>query len=191
MASLKGTQTERNLVKALAGETQAAARYSYFAKKAKKEGFEQIAAVLERTSVEEDAHASRFFKLLEGGNVEVTSTFVAGGNGKTSDNLRAAADGEREEVEVMYPEFARTAREEGFEGIAKVFEATAVAEKHHEWRHRGMLAHLEAGTVFKREKPVVWRCRKCGYLHEGTEAPEQCPACAHPQGYFEVLGESW
>lgn len=191
MPSIKGTRTEKNVLAAFAGESQASMRYAFFAKKAQKEGFEQIAAILERISTEERAHASRFYKLLEGGEVVIQASYPAGGNGKTADNLRAAANDEHEEWTKGYPEFARTAREEGFENIAKVFEAVSVVEKHHESRNLGLLAQIESGTVFKRPKPVVWRCRKCGYLHEGIEAPETCPACNHPQSYFEVLGEHW
>lgn len=191
MASVKGTRTEKNLLTAFAGECQAAMRYSFFAKKAKKEGLEQISALLQRTSEEEHAHASTFFKLLDGGEVEVKAAYPAGGNGTTAQNLRGSADGEREEWEKVYPEFARVAREEGLPNVARTFEAVASVEKYHESRHLGLLAQIESGTVFKRGKPVRWRCRNCGYIHEGIEAPNSCAACAHPQAYFEVLGEDW
>ena len=191
MASVKGTRTEKNLLTAFAGECQAATRYSFFAKKAKKEGLEQISALLQRTSEEEHAHASTFFKLLEGGEVEIQAGYPAGGNGTTAQNLRGSAAGEREEWEKVYPEFARVAREEGLPNIARIFEAVASVEKYHESRHLGLLAQIESGTVFKRGKPVRWRCRNCGYIHEAPEAPDSCAACAHPQAYFEVLGEDW
>lgn len=191
MPNIKGTQTEKNLLASFAGECQAATRYGFFAKKAKKEGFEQIAALLLRTSEEERAHASGFYKLLEGGELEIQATYGAGGNGTTAQNLRASAAGEHEEWTQAYPGFAKVAREEGFPNIARIFELVAMVEKYHESRHLGLLAQIESGTVFKRDKPVRWRCRNCGYIHEGTEAPESCAACAHPQAYFEVLGEDW
>jgi rubrerythrin len=191
MSSLKGTKTEKNLLTAFAGESQARNRYTYFAGKAKKEGFVQIADIFEETANQEKEHAKRFFKLLEGGDVEVTAAFPAGVIGSTAENLKAAAAGEHEEWASMYPEFAVTAREEGFEAIAKVFEAVCVAEKQHENRYLGLLANVEANTVFRRKVKVVWRCRNCGYLHEGEEAPDTCPACAHPQAHFELLAENW
>jgi len=191
MSSLKGSKTERNLLTAFAGESQARNRYTYFASKAKKEGFVQIADIFEETANQEKEHAKRFFKFLEGGDVEVTAAFPAGLIGSTAENLKAAAGGEHYEWESMYPEFANVAREEGFGEIAEVFEAVAVAEKQHEKRYLGLLANVEAGTVFKKKEKVVWRCRNCGYLHEGTEAPDSCPACAHPQAHFELLAENW
>ena len=191
MNSLKGTKTEKNLLAAFAGESQARNRYTYFASKAKKEGFVQIADIFEETANQEKEHAKRFFKFLEGGDVEVTAAFPAGVIGSTAENLKAAAGGEHYEWESMYPEFANVAREEGFEEIAEVFEAVAVAEKQHEKRYLGLLANVEAGTVFKKKEKVVWRCRNCGYLHEGTEAPDTCPACAHTQAHFELLAENW
>jgi len=191
MATLKGSQTEKNLLTAFAGESQARNRYTYFASKAKKEGFVQIADIFEETANQEKEHAKRLFKFLEGGDVEVTAAFPAGVVGSTAENLKDAAGGEHHEWESMYPEFAATARKEGFEAIAKVFEAIAVAEKQHEKRYLDLLANVEAGTVFKKKKKVVWRCRNCGYLHEGTEAPDSCPACAHPQAHFELLAENW
>jgi rubrerythrin len=191
MNSLKGSKTEKNLLAAFAGESQARNRYTYFASKAKKEGFVQIADIFEETANQEKEHAKRFFKFLEGGDVEATAAFPAGVIGSTAENLKAAAGGEHYEWESMYPEFAHIAREEGFAEIAKVFEAVAVAEKQHEKRYLGLLANVEDGTVFKKKEKVVWRCRNCGYLHEGGEAPESCPACAHPQAHFELLAENW
>ncbi len=191
MASLKGTKTEKNILTAFAGESQARNRYTYFASKAKKEGFVQIAAIFEETAAQEREHAKRLFKLLEGGEVEVTAAFPAGLIGSTAENLKASAGGENYEWTEMYPGFAKVAREEGFEDIAKIFEAIAVAEKQHEKRYKDLLANIEAGKVFKKDKPVVWRCRNCGYLHEGAEAPDTCPACAHPKAHFELLGENW
>ncbi|KPJ48653.1 MAG: rubrerythrin [candidate division Zixibacteria bacterium DG_27] len=191
MGKLKGTKTERNLLTAFAGESQARNRYTYFASKAKKEEFEQIAAIFRETADQEKEHAERLFKLLEGGEVEVKAAFPAGVIGTTADNLKAAAGGENHEWTDMYPSFARVAREEGFKGIAKIFEAIAVAEKQHEKRYLGLLANVEAGTVFKKDRSVVWRCLNCGYLHEGKEAPEVCPACDHPRAYYELLCENW
>ena len=189
--SLKGTKTETNLLTAFAGESQARNRYNYFASKAKKEGFVQISDIFAETADQEKEHAKRFFKFLEGGEVEVNACFPAGVIGTTAENLKAAAEGENHEWTSMYPEFAATAREEGFENIAKVFEAVVVAERQHEKRYNDLLANIESGKVFKKDKPVVWRCRNCGYLHEGDEAPKACAACAHPQAHFEVLGENW
>jgi rubrerythrin len=191
MEELKNTQTEKNLLTAFAGESQARNRYTYFASNAKKEGFVQIADIFEETANQEKEHAKRLFKFLEGGEVEIRAAFPAGVIGGTDENLRAAADGEHYEWESMYPDFAKVAREEGFNEIASVFEAIAVAEKQHEKRYLDLLANIEAGTVFRKEKKVVWRCRNCGYLHEGTDAPDVCPACAHPQAHFELLGENW
>ena len=191
MSSLKGSNTEKNLLTAFAGESQARNRYTYFASKARKDGFVQIADIFEETANQEKEHAKRFFKFLEGGDVEIQAAFPAGVVGSTAENLKAAAGGEHYEWETMYPEFAVTAREEGFEAIAKAFEAVAVAEKQHEERYLGLAANVEAGTVFKKKKKVVWRCRNCGYLHEGEEAPATCPACAHPQAHFELLAENW
>ncbi len=191
MKSVKGTQTEKNLLTAFAGESQARNRYTYFASQAKKEGYDQIAFIFEETANQEKEHARRFFSFLQGGEVEIAAAFPAGVVGTTLDNLKAAADGEHYEHSQMYPGFAATARKEGFEAIARVFEAVSVAEKQHEKRYRELAANIEAGRVFKREKPVVWRCRNCGYLFEGTEAPKMCPACAYPQEYFELLGENY
>ena len=191
MGSLKGSKTEKNLLTAFAGEPQARNRYTYFASKAKKEGFVQIASIFEETANQEKEHAKRLFKFLEGGEVEIQAAFPAGVIGSTAENLKAAAGGEHYEWENMYPEFAGIAREEGFEKIAKAFAAIAVAEKQHEKRYLGLLANVENGTVFKKDRKVVWRCRNCGYLHEGEEAPDECLACAHPQAHFELLAENW
>jgi len=191
MATLKGSKTEKNLLMAFAGESQARNRYNYFASKAKKEGFVQISHIFEETANQEKEHAKRFFKFLEGGDVEIQAAFPAGVVGSTADNLKAAAAGEHYEWASMYPEFAKVARGEGFEEIAKVFEAVVVAEKQHEKRYLGLLKNVEAGTVFKKSQKVVWRCRNCGYLHEGEKAPKECPACAHPQAHFELLAENW
>jgi len=191
MNSLNGTMTEKNLLTAFAGESQARNRYTFFASKARKEGFVQIAEIFEETANQEREHAKRLFKFLEGGEGEILAAFPAGVIGGTAENLKASAAGEHHEWETMYPEFAGIARQEGFENIAKLFEAIAVAEKQHENRYLGLLANIEAGTVFRKNKRVVWRCRNCGYLHEGEEAPKVCPACAHPQSHFELLAENW
>jgi rubrerythrin len=188
---LKGTQTEKNLLTAFAGESQARNRYTYFASAAKKEGLVQISDIFTETANQEKEHAKRLFKFLEGGEVEVTAAFPAGVIGTTSENLQAGAGGEHYEWTEMYPGFATVAREEGLDAVAAVFEAIAVAEKQHEKRYNELRANIEAGRVFKRDEAVVWRCRNCGYLHEGTEAPQQCVACAHPQAHFELLGENW
>ena len=189
--SLKGTKTEKNLLTAFAGESQARNRYSYFASKAKKDGYVQMSNAFEETANQEKEHAKRLFKFLEGGDVEIGAAFPAGVIGSTAENLKASADGEHHEWSEMYPSFAKIAREEGFDQIADVFESIAVAEKQHEKRYNGFMQNIEAGRVFRRDKPVVWRCLNCGYVHEGTEAPEECPACAHPQAHFELLGENW
>ncbi|MBF9018078.1 MULTISPECIES: rubrerythrin [unclassified Oceanispirochaeta] len=179
------------MLTAFCGESQARNRYTYYVSKAKKEGFAQAAWVFEETANQEKEHAKRLFKLLEGGDVEIAAAFPAGVIGTTSDNLAAAAAGEHHEWTVMYPEFAVTAREEGFDQIAVIFEAIAVAEKQHEKRYLGLKKNIDAGTVFKKDSSVVWRCMNCGYIYEGKSAPEVCPACAHPQAYFELLGENW
>jgi len=188
---LKGTQTEKNILTAFAGESQARNRYTYYADKAREEGFIQIADIFEETADQEREHARRLFNLLEGGEIEITATFPAGPVGNTLENLKAGAGGERYEWTQMYPEFARIAREEGFRKVARIFDAIAVAEKQHEKRYLELAANVEAGRVFKRDAVVVWRCRNCGYLHEGPEAPGACPACGKPQAYFELLGENW
>ena len=191
MGSLKGSQTEKNLLTAFSGESQARNRYTYFASKAKKEGYVQIADIFTETANQEKEHAKRLFKFLEGGEVEITGAFPAGVIGNTLENLKDSAAGEHYEQTEMYPEFAKTAREEGFDSIAAVFEAIAVAEKQHEKRYVDLAANIEAGKVFKRDEKVIWRCRNCGYLHEGNEALESCPACAHPKAHFELLGENY
>lgn len=191
MENLKGTKTETNLLIAFAGESQARNRYTYFASQAKKDGYVQIADIFTETANQEKEHAKRFFTFLTGGEVEVTAAFPAGVVGTTLENLKGSAAGENFEHTQMYPGFAAVAREEGFEAIAMVFENIAVAEKQHEKRYNDLAANIEAGRVFKRDEPVAWRCRNCGYRHEGTEALEMCPACAHPQAHFELLGENW
>jgi len=183
---LKGSQTEKNLLAAFAGESQARNRYTYFASQAKKDGYEQIRAIFEETTNQEKEHAKREFKFLEGGEVEITAAFPAGVIGSTIDNLKAAAAGEHYETTEMYPEFAQVAEKEGFDEIAEVFRNIAIAEKRHEDRYVALAKNIQTGKVFKREKPVRWVCRNCGYVHEGTEAPELCPACAHPQAHYEL-----
>jgi rubrerythrin len=191
MEKLKGTQTEKNILTAFAGESQARNRYTYFASQAKKEGYVQIADIFTETADQEKEHAKRLFKFLQGGEVMINAAFPAGSSGTTLANLKEAAAGETHENTSMYPDFAKTAQVEGFNDIAAVFRAIAVAEKQHEKRYLALAANIEAGRVFKRDAPVVWRCRNCGYLHEGSEAPTLCPACAHPQAHFEILGENW
>ncbi len=191
MVTLTKTQTEKNILTAFAGESQARNRYSFAAKKARKEGFVQIAAIFDRTAEQERAHAKTLFNLLEGGEVEVRASFPAGAIGTTMENLKAAATGEEHEYKEMYPEFAATAKEEGFPVIAAVFTAIAKAEQQHARQYRALIDNLKEGRTFKREDTVVWYCRKCGYVHEGTEPPKKCPACSHPQGYFELLAENW
>ncbi len=191
MASIKGTKTEKNVLLSFAGESQARNRYTYFASQAKKEGYEQVAAAFLETAEQEKEHAKRFFQFLEGGEVEITGAFPAGVIGDTKANLAAAAEGEKFENTKMYPEFAQVAQEEGFSAIAAVFGHISVAEKGHEMRYRAFLENLENGRVFKRETVVRWRCRNCGYIHEGKEPPQMCPACAHPQAFFEVLVENY
>ena len=189
--TLKGSETAKSLLTAFAGESQARNRYTYFAGQARKEGYVQIADIFEETANQEKEHAKRFFQFLEGGDLEVQAAFPAGIIATTGENLKAAAGGEHHEWTNLYPSFAKIAREEGFEEVAKAFSAISIAEKQHEKRYLGLLANIEGGTVFKKPNAVVWRCRNCGYLHEGSEAPQNCPACAHPQAYFELLGENW
>ena len=186
MKSVKGTRTEKNLLTSFAGESQARNRYTYFASAAKKEGYEQIAAIFTETADQEKEHAKRMFKYLEGGCVEITATYPAGVIGSTADNLRAAAAGENEEWTKDYPMFAKIADEEGFPEIAAMYRNISIAEKGHEERYLALLKNIEEGHVFSKEEKTVWQCRNCGYIHEGTEAPEACPACLHPQAYFEV-----
>jgi rubrerythrin len=188
---LKGSRTEKNILTAFAGESQARNRYSYFSSQAKKEGYVQIADIFEETANQEKEHAKRLFKLLQGGEVEIQAAFPAGVIGNTMENLVASAAGENYEWSNMYPAFAKVAKEEGFEQIAKIFGAIAVAERQHEKRYLALAKNISQGLVFKRLDRATWRCRNCGYLHEGTEAPQACPACAHPQAYFELLGENW
>ncbi len=191
MASLKGSRTEKNLLTAFAGESQARNRYTFFASKAKKEGYEQMSAIFTETANQEKEHAERLFKFLEGGEVEISAAFPAGVIGTTLENLKASAEGEHYEQTEMYPDFAKIADEEGFKEIAVVFRNIAVAERQHEKRYNDLAANIENDRVFKREEEVVWRCRNCGFLYTGTAAPEECPACAHAQAYFELLGENY
>ncbi len=188
---LKGSRTERNILTAFAGESQARNRYTYFSGQARKDGLMQIADIFEETANQEREHAHRLFKLLQGGDVEISGTFPAGVVGPTLQNLKAAAAGELYEWTTMYPGFMEIARKEGFDAIAKVFESLVVAERQHEKRYLGLAANVEKGTVFKKDAAVVWRCRNCGYLYTGKEAPQSCPACAHPQAYYELLAENW
>ncbi len=188
---LKGSRTEKNILTAFAGESQARNRYTYFASKARQEGFVQIAALFEETANQEKEHAKRLFKLLQGGMVEVSAAFPAGVIGTTSQNLAEAAGGENYEWTEMYPGFAKIANEEGFTEIAAIFESIAVAERQHERRYLGLKKNVDAKTVFKKDKAVKWVCRNCGYVHEGAEAPDQCPACAHPREHYEPLCENW
>jgi rubrerythrin len=183
---LKGTQTEKNLLTAFSGESQARNRYTYFSSQARKEGFMQISAIFEETANQEKEHAKRLFKFLQGGELEITAAFPAGVIGSTLENLKEAAAGEHYENTEMYPGFAQTAEKEGFTEIAEVFRSIAVAEKRHEDRYVALAKNITDGIVFKRPKPVRWVCRNCGYVHEGTEPPETCPACAHPRAYFEL-----
>ena len=189
--NLKGSQTEKNILTAFAGESQARNRYTLYAEKARDEGFEQIAAIFAETADQEKAHAGRLYKLLQGGEVEIAAAFPAGKVDGTEDNLRHAAAGEEYEETQMYPGFAKTARAEGFEAVAKVFEAIAVAERQHKKRYLALADNVAKALVFKRTQPVTWRCLTCGYLHEGPEAPRTCPACAKPQSHFELLAENW
>ena len=191
MSNLRGTQTEKNLLTAFAGESQARNRYTYFASQGKKEGFVQISTIFEETANQEKEHAKRLFKFLEGGEIAIQASFPAGVIGSTLENLKASAAGENYEHTEMYPGFAKVALDEGFDDIAAVFKAIAVAEKQHEKRYLDLAANIETGQVFKRDKEVVWRCINCGYLHTEKEAPDTCPACAHPQAHFELLGENY
>jgi rubrerythrin len=189
--SVKGTRTEQNLLKSFAGETQASKRYTMFAKQARKDGYEQIAAFFEETAVEESRHATEFFRLLEGGDVEITATYPAGKVGTTAENLLAAATGEQEEWEALYSEFAKIAEEEGFPDIAKKFKLIGTVEKRHEGRYRKLLKNVEAKEVFQRREKRKWHCRECGYVHEGPGAPDICPLCNHPQAFYELLAENF
>lgn len=191
MGSLKGTETEKNLLKAFAGESQARNRYTYYASKAKKEGYVQMSKIFTETANQEKEHAKRLYKFLEGGELEITAGFPAGKIGTTAENLKGAAAGENYEWTDMYPSFAKTARDEGFLNIADVFESIAVAEKQHEKRYKALLANIENDSVFKKDKKVTWICQNCGYVHEGEEALENCPACAHAKAHFEIISENW
>lgn len=191
MGKLQGTQTEKNILTAFAGESQARNRYTYFASQAKKDGYVQMQAIFEETASQEKEHAKRLFKFLEGGEVEISAAFPAGVIGTTLENLKEAAAGENYEHTQMYPGFAKAARKEGFDDIADVFMSIAIAEKQHEKRYNTLAANIETGKVFKRDSKVTWRCRNCGYLHEGDQAPDECPACAHQQAHFELLGENY
>ena len=189
--SIKGTRTEQNLLASFAGESQARSRYTMFAKIAKKEGYEKIAAIFSETAENELEHAKRFFRFLEGGTVEITAAYPAGIEGTTMENLKAAAAGENEEYTDLYPEAARIADEEGFPDVAALFRSVAQVEKHHEERYLALLKQLEGGTFFRKKEKVLWKCRNCGYVHEGTEPPDKCPACIHPKAYFELLCEKF
>ena len=191
MPSIKGTQTELNLLKAFAGESQARNRYGFFASVAKKEGFEQIAAIFDETAANEREHAKVFFKYLEGGDTEITATYPAGRIGTTAENLLAAAEGELAEWGTIYPEFAKTAAEEGFADVAESFKQIGEVEAHHEKRYRALLDNVNGFKVFKKDGTVFWKCRNCGYIYEGAEAPAECPACKHPQAYYELLCDNF
>lgn len=191
MAELKGSKTEKNILTAFAGESQARNRYTYAAKIAEKEGYVQMAHLFIRTAEQERVHAKTLFKLLQGGEVEITAAFPAGVLGSTVENLEAAAGGEEHEYMDMYPSFAKIAEEEGFPLIAATFRAIAKAEKQHAKQYRALISNLKERKVFRKDASVTWHCTKCGYVHEGTEAPQKCPACAHPQSYFELLAENW
>jgi rubrerythrin len=188
---LRGTKTEKNLLTAFCGESQARNRYTYFASQARKDGYVQMALIFEETANQEREHAKRLFKFLEGGTAEVQASFPAGRIGTTIENLKEGAAGEHYEWTEMYPGFAKVADEEGFPEVARAFRAIAVAEKQHEKRYNSLAASIGAARVFKREGRTAWRCLNCGYVHEGPEAPSVCPACAHPQAYFELLAENW
>jgi rubrerythrin len=189
--SIKGTMTEKNLLKAFAGESQAKNRYEFAAKVAKEEGYEQIAAIFLETAAQEQTHAKRFFRFLEGGPLEITAVYPAGRMSKTDENLKSAADGEHEEWSDLYPEFARIAEEEGFVQVAVAFKTISVAEKVHEERYRKLLENIMGNKVFERDEKVFWYCRKCGYVHFGNKPLKNCPACNHPQAYFELKAENY
>lgn len=191
MKSIKGSKTEKNLLASFAGESQARNRYTFFASAAKKEGYEQIAAIFTETAEQEKEHAKRFFKFLEGGDLEITATYPAGIIGTTLENLLHAAAGEHEEHSVLYPAAAAIAREEGFDAIAQAFDAISTVEQFHEKRYKALAANIEKGCVFKKDTEVTWKCRNCGYNHTGTSAPAKCPACVHPQAFFEICGWDW
>jgi len=188
---IKGSKTEKNLLKAFAGESQARNRYTFFASAAKREGYEQISAIFLETAENEKEHAKVFFKYLEGGDCEITASYPAGRIGNTSENLLEAANGEKMEYSSLYPEFAKTALEEGFKEVAESFKEIGEVEEHHEQRYRKLLENVKNKTVFKKAKSTKWKCRNCGYVHEGKEAPDKCPACKHLQSYYEVLEENY
>jgi rubrerythrin len=188
---LKGSQTEKNLLAAFAGESQARTRYTFFASVAKKEGYEQIAGIFQETSDNEKEHAELFFKHLKGGMVEINAAYPAGIISKTADNLKAAAEGEKLEWGTLYPNFGEIAEKEGFPEVARTFRSVAKVEAYHERRYRKLLANVESNKVFKKETPIKWKCRNCGFVYEGSEAPEKCPVCAHPKSYFEVWCENY
>lgn len=189
--SIKGTETEKNLLKAFAGESQARSRYTFFAKQAKKEGFEQIANIFMETAEQEKEHAKRFFSYLEGGDVEITVAYPAGKVGTTAENLKAAAMGENEEWSELYPAFAEVANNEGFKEIATCFKMIARVEVEHEKRYNRLLANVETEKVFEKDEKILWKCTNCGYVHEGSKAPEKCPACLHPKAYFQMKEENF
>jgi rubrerythrin len=191
MKQLKGSKTEKNLLKAFAGESQARNRYTYFASQAKKEGYEQICGIFLETAENEKEHAKVFFKYLEGGDAEITASYPAGKIGTTEENLLAAAEGEKMEWGTLYPDFGKTAKEEGYDQVAESFKEIGEVEEGHEKRYRKLLDNVKKGTVFKKSKEVKWKCRNCGYVHYGKEAPDTCPACKHPQSYYEVMAENY
>jgi rubrerythrin len=191
LMELKGSRTERNLLAAFAGESQARTRYTFFASVAKNEGFEQISAIFTETADNEKEHAQLFFKLLKGGVVEISAAYPAGVIGSTAENLRAAAEGEKHEWGTLYPSFAKVAEEEGFAEAARTFRMVAKVEAYHERRYRKLLENVELGKVFKKDAPVMWKCRNCGYVFEGKEVPEKCPVCEHPRSYFELYCENY
>lgn len=191
MKSLKGTETEKNLLKSFAGESQARMRYDYFAKQAKKDGYEKVRVIFEETARQEKEHAKRMFKFLEGGMLEITAEYPAGKIGSTLENLKAAADGENEEHSELYPHFADVAEKEGFKDIALMYRNISVAEKHHEERYRNLYKLIEDGRMFESNDVVVWRCLNCGFLHVAKSAPKECPACVHPQAWFEENNKNW
>ena len=191
MKNIKGTKTEMNLLKSFAGESQARNRYTYFAKQAKKDGYEKIRVIFEETANQEKEHAKRMFKFLQGGDLEITAVYPAGKIGTTAENLEAAVMGEHEEYSVLYPQFADIAEEEGFSEIASMYRNIANAEKHHKERYEGLLVLIKNDKMFKSEEKTTWRCLNCGYIHQGEQPPEKCPACLHPQAYFERLNNNW
>lgn len=189
--SIKGTETEKNLLKSFAGESQARNRYTFFAKQAKKEGYEKVRLIFEETAEQEKEHAKRMFKFLEGGDLEITATYPAGKIGTTKENLKASAMGENEEHTELYPQFAKTAEEEGFKDVALMYRNIGIAEKHHEERFQALLNEIENDSTFNKDDSTTWRCLNCGFVHDGKTAPQTCPACVHPQAWFEELNTNW